>query len=354
MHIIFCTARPTPPSFIGGAEITNMELGIALANKGHLVSFLGSFEPPSPHWRSLQRNYRRIVLSDPRVVVKNDYDGNFSYTFGEIECLSVPQDSLLDHLNNWLIRSPEAVVVTLMERGDQIINHAKLHGNTTVGWFVSISEAGLISANATPDIALCVSSFVQRNLFEKFGLDGKIFYPPFFDTQVHTNRAGSHVTMINPVASKGGELLLEIAHKMPNIKFLAIEGWYSDPEFQRRMPKNVSYLESRYPLDQVWPQCKLLLVPSVAPEGFGRVCVEAGLARVPVIASDIGGIPEALNGAGHLVPDYSSDAWVEAVRHVVQPTVHEALSVQARTAALKFVIDSASRFEYLLERHGDK
>jgi glycosyltransferase involved in cell wall biosynthesis len=42
-----------------------------------------------------------------------------------------------------------------------------------------------------------------------------------------------------------------------------------------------------------------VVVPTVTHEAFGRVCVEAALARVPVVAARVGGIPEALRDGEH-------------------------------------------------------
>ena len=42
-----------------------------------------------------------------------------------------------------------------------------------------------------------------------------------------------------------------------------------------------------------------VVVPTLVHEAFGRVCVEAALARTPVVAARIGGIPEALRDGEH-------------------------------------------------------
>jgi glycosyltransferase involved in cell wall biosynthesis len=58
-----------------------------------------------------------------------------------------------------------------------------------------------------------------------------------------------------------------------------------------------------------------VVVPTVTHEAFGRICVEAALARVPVVASCIGGIPEALRDEEHalLFPPTDSDACAAAL-----------------------------------------
>ena len=47
-------------------------------------------------------------------------------------------------------------------------------------------------------------------------------------------------------------------------------------------------------LGRLLGQAHAIVIPSVEPEAFGNVCIEAGLARVPIVASRVGGIPEAL------------------------------------------------------------
>jgi glycogen(starch) synthase len=43
----------------------------------------------------------------------------------------------------------------------------------------------------------------------------------------------------------------------------------------------------------------VVVVPSIEPEAFGLAAVEAALAGAPVVASNIGGIPEALADGEH-------------------------------------------------------
>ena len=56
----------------------------------------------------------------------------------------------------------------------------------------------------------------------------------------------------------------------------------------------------------------IFVVPS-RWEGFGRVAVEAMLAGVPVISSDVGGLPEVVGDAGLLVDVDDVDGLAEAI-----------------------------------------
>ena len=66
----------------------------------------------------------------------------------------------------------------------------------------------------------------------------------------------------------------------------------------------------------------VLVVPSTWEEPFPLVCIEGALARVPLVASDVGGIPEFLTDSEHalLFPPGDSDACAEALRKTLTDT----------------------------------
>ncbi|MEO7052455.1 MAG: glycosyltransferase, partial [Rhodanobacter sp.] len=59
----------------------------------------------------------------------------------------------------------------------------------------------------------------------------------------------------------------------------------------------------------------VLAFPSITPETFGRASVEAQAAGIPVLASNVGGLPETLNPdvTGVLLPPGDVDAWRAAI-----------------------------------------
>lgn len=69
------------------------------------------------------------------------------------------------------------------------------------------------------------------------------------------------------------------------------------------------------PLAPVWQVASLMVMPS-RNESFGMVVVESAGCGIPVIASDVGGIPEIIqNGqTGTLLPPDNPGAWLEALR----------------------------------------
>ena len=65
---------------------------------------------------------------------------------------------------------------------------------------------------------------------------------------------------------------------------------------------NVRVLETVRNIDEVLAQTRLLLMPSLWYEGFGLIVMEAMLRGMPVIASDSGGLVEAKQGTGFVIP----------------------------------------------------
>jgi glycosyltransferase involved in cell wall biosynthesis len=68
-------------------------------------------------------------------------------------------------------------------------------------------------------------------------------------------------------------------------------------------------------LGELLRRAHVAVVPTLAHEGFGRICIEAARARVPVVASRLGGIPEALHDRKHalLFPPGDAPACAGAV-----------------------------------------
>jgi glycogen(starch) synthase len=94
------------------------------------------------------------------------------------------------------------------------------------------------------------------------------------------------------------------------------------------------HVDVRGPLDpeaigELLQGAHAVVVPSVWEEPFPLVCIEAALARVPVVASRIGGIPECLHHGEHalLFPPGDADACAAALAD----TLTDAAATEHRT-----------------------
>jgi glycosyltransferase involved in cell wall biosynthesis len=142
---------------------------------------------------------------------------------------------------------------------------------------------------------------------EAFGIKPHVI-PPFVNQdryRVATNR--SKVVFIGLVPKKGVELAFQLAESRPDIPFEFLESWPLPRthflEFKRRAASlgNVTVRHSVANMTRIYGIAKILLVPSVCEEAWGRVCTEAQCSAVPVLASNRGGLPESVGPGGLLV-----------------------------------------------------
>ncbi|TCV93357.1 glycosyltransferase involved in cell wall biosynthesis [Luteibacter rhizovicinus] len=76
----------------------------------------------------------------------------------------------------------------------------------------------------------------------------------------------------------------------------------------------------------------MLAFPSLAPETFGRGSIEAQAAGIPVLCSNIGGLPETLlpGVTGLLLPPGDVDAWRDAILKTCEPSFRLPMGSAAR------------------------
>lgn len=119
-----------------------------------------------------------------------------------------------------------------------------------------------------------------------------------------------YITIVNPCAVKGIDIFLAVADRMPDVAFAAVPTWGATAEDMANLRgrSNITLIPPFDNVDDLLRLTKVMLVPSVWAEARSRVVLEAMSRGVPVVASDIGGIPEAHLGVDYLIP-------VNPIRH---------------------------------------
>lgn len=155
------------------------------------------------------------------------------------------------------------------------------------------------------------------------------------------------VTLVNPAAATGLDLFLELARRLSEIRFAAAPGWETTDEEAAALASlaNVQLLEISEESDDLLAGARALLLPSLRPEGFAPLAVEAMLRGIPVLASDLGGFAEAKLGVDFLLPppvapEKDATAWEEALRRLL---ADRGLAASLGTASREAARDYAAR-----------
>lgn len=171
------------------------------------------------------------------------------------------------------------------------------------------------------DSGVCPSHYLAHLYASRLGIKTAVLNPVInpltlvaagagIAARPETRRLG-FVTFLNPIPHKGLTMVARLIGRAlierPDMRFLLLEG---------RMPRrllrrlkldlpgvsNVWWLPEQRDMSAVYERTSVLLMPSFWSEGFGRSVVEAQLSGIPVLASNRGGLLEALGEGPQPLP----------------------------------------------------
>jgi glycosyltransferase involved in cell wall biosynthesis len=186
---------------------------------------------------------------------------------------------------------------------------------------------------------LAVSEFVRRKHIQA-GLDPSTIAvkPNFVWPAPRRQGPGDYFLFLGRLASeKGVDTLLRAWALGPSLGRLMVVGDGPEGEALRAAaPPGVEFLPQVAPEDvpAIVASARALLIPSRWYEAAPRTITEAYAAGVPVLASDIGALPEAVDSGttGQLVPVNDPHAWAQAVLRLTDDDTSERLGAQAYRA----------------------
>ncbi len=342
MRILFASGRSYLPHRIDGAILSVHALLQMLQARGHHCEAVVGVGADAPLGAAAYRVRR--FLTGRRV--PGWPDGRNGYrTFRAWEPL-VPQ---LVRERISAIR-PD-LVLTQLDSSETIAATALAASIPTI-LFVRDAEfrwhTGTLAACAQLQL-VASSRFVADRVAERLGVDAPHLYPIVQPERYRVGRRESrYVTLVNPTRVKGIELALQVAEQLPHREFLLVESWPIPSsrrrELRRRLRRlpNVRLRKRVMDMRRIYRQTALLMMPSQWDEAFGRVVLEAQVNGIPVVASRVGGVPEALAAGGVLLPPDGSPAhWAAAVEQALaDPRHYHRLSRQARENAAQPQFDA--------------
>jgi glycosyltransferase involved in cell wall biosynthesis len=312
MRLLFVTANAYLPQLRGGMQSSSRELCCALKGRGHHVAVLSGFTGGDLlAWMcEIQKQIQHRNVSR---------DGVMGYPVWRSRC---PWKAL-DYVAKK--EKPDVIVVMAVEpvpmalaaletRIPVLMQLQDVEFGQHGGRFEDLGNGVRFAAN---------SHFTAERYRRVYCINPSVIYPFIAFDNYRTKTTSENVTFINPYPVKGSDIALQVARLCPEIPFTFVESWALTPLYRRSLMErinavpNVTLLASQEDMRKVYSKSKILLVPSVWEEGYGRVANEAQISGIPVVASKRGGLPEAVGRGGILLdPAGPIDQWVDAVRQL--------------------------------------
>ena len=156
-----------------------------------------------------------------------------------------------------------------------------------------------------------------------------------------------YVTFVNPQPHKGVYVFARIAEilaaKRPVIPFLVVESRADSRSLLRtgvtlEQLGNVSVMRTTPTPSDIYGVSKIVLMPSLWDETFGRVAAEAMMNGIPVIGSHRGALPEVIGDAGMTleIPEYyTPETRIAPTPEEVVPWVNAIINLRDQNGTLQ-------------------
>jgi len=344
MKFLFVSGLKHLPQAFGGVQSNAHEMALELQRRGHDVCVAAALEP---HDRLGVATRLKNRLLPSRAV----FDKSLGYpVFRRWE--------VREALSN-IVQTTRPDIAVLQPSEHLALAHELIRlGIPTLVYFhdVLFDELEGDPRELKEAHFLANSEFTARRCREEFGLSTTVINPIFQAERYRTKPRWRSVTMINPIPVKGGEVALRLAAACPDIPFRLVPSWRMSPDQRdsistriKSLP-NVTLARPTMNTRRIYAEAKVLLAPSILGEAWGRVVSEAHFSGIPVLASNRGGLPEAVGPGGVVLdPEGPLEPWIEALRRMWTDDAYFAdLSAAARAYSKRPQMNPAAQVELMV------
>ncbi|MFZ4541989.1 MAG: glycosyltransferase [Rickettsiales bacterium] len=309
MKILIATGQPFIPQMYGGLQSSGHTLALKLSQRGHEVSVLAALKPEG-YWGIRGRLIMKLLkwkAAPDKKLGYTTWRAWFPWESLEFVSKRTKLDVIIVLARQPVRMALEAQrlnIPVLMNLQDVVFTD---HG----GDFSVLSDVPCV-AN---------SQFTAEKYSKAFGVKPVIIHPLMEPEAYRTATTRENVTFINPQPSKGVDIALNIARECPEIPFVFCEGWPLESDARQKLEAqiaplpNVTLVPNTGNMSEIYGKSKIVLTPSRWEEAFGRVACEPQFSGIPVVSSNVGGLPEAVGKGGMLVdPNAPIGDWVNAVK----------------------------------------
>ena len=312
MNILFATGHLALPQAVGGVQFDLHELCTNLTRRGHKVAILAGLRTNS-FFGFKQRVRAKIrALTEGSNVARDDVMG-----------YPVWRSWFPDRVLTRVIAEQRPDVVAILSADAvPIARSAQRAGKPFLMYFQDLWYEGLGGDLSEFVGVTCVanSRFTSNAYFAKFGISCHVIYPLIDPSRYRVESERKFAIFVNPVPTKGLHVATALARELPAIPFKFVEAWELKTEERRHLLdslaaiKNVQLCGPYKDMREIYRSARIVVVPSQCEEAYGRVAFEPQLSGIPVIASDWGGLPEAVGAGGLLVGrDAPSHVWASVL-----------------------------------------
>jgi glycosyltransferase involved in cell wall biosynthesis len=309
LRVLLTSTHSYPPQRVGGVELNTHELCLELGRAGHHVAALATIEPRG--LLGLTNRIRRKLPGGPKFPA--DRRMGYPVYRGWHVAEAAPE----------IVRRFDPHVAVAQGTGPVPTAGAFLDAGVPTVLYLHDVEFDLLGGAVPDDPRLLVianSEFTARRAARELGVEAPVIPPLIRPEAYRVASRRERVVFVNPHPWKGVEIALQLAESRPDVPFLFVESWPlradSREEYGNRVARlpNVEWRGPAGDMREVYREARLLLVPSVWEEAWGRIVTEAQVSGIPVLGSDRGGLPESVGAGGVLVdPEAPLERWVHAL-----------------------------------------
>ena len=319
-------------SHFGGSGVVATELGLALAQRGFQVHFIAHQLPF--RLRAFTSNVFFHEAGSATYPVFEQAPYNLALTTKMVE---VTENYGLDlvHVHYAMPFAASAYLARELLRPRSLGVVTTLHGTdiTVVGVEPSLFRVTQFTIQSS-DRVTAVSRFLKERTEESFGItrpieviynfvDPRVFRPgrrPRMRLAPPQAKVLMHASNFRPVKNIPAviKIFAEVRKQRPT-KLVMVGDGPEKPGAEQLarelgVQRDVLFLGNQDCMEELLPLADVFLLPS-SSESFGLVALEAMSAEVPVVASNIGGIPEVVEHGvtGFLHDPRSTDGFVSSV-----------------------------------------
>ncbi|WP_434150775.1 glycosyltransferase [Methylocaldum gracile subsp. desertum] len=309
MKLLFATNHFYPPQSAGGSESSTHDLCISLKRKSINCAVLADLGSTGLTWL---RNRIKSKITSKKYPDDNTLGYPVFRGWNPIEGV----DEVIESFN------PNVAVI---QAGQPLLlaNAFIQNGIPTVVYLrdVAFDKHGG-DYKSHPLLHFLANSQFTAKAFERFSsLEAKVIPPLVSSENYRVTPTRQKVVFICPSPLKGVELAFRLAESNPEIPFAFIESWFIPPDRKREYIQraersgNIEWMEKQRDMKLVYSQAKILLVPSMCNEAWGRVVTESQVSGIPTLASNRGGLPESVGDGGILLdPEGNFEKWDESLK----------------------------------------